>query len=785
MSKKKKSNQKNFPNRPFATPTDQRHQGLKAFESGHFEVAIARWTNLAQQDPKIKTALAEAYFRRALNNPLPDGAITDLEQAIKLAPEDWRYQYHLGLNLHRSGKLNEAIVIYRRLLEQRPNLTGVGLALGLASLAQNPAVELNRLPGSTPATVAALSPVQALLQTRPLDAPSATNEPLPRLWYGLSLLQGGKADKAREWLEAGQPLASRAATIRLYYQGLAAFQTGDRAGALKSWRKAFENNRALPWLRQNLAALLLEQLNSADESQPVEEIAPYELLTALVKVNSELDEKMLEVFDRQAFAAAEKGDWATASRLWTEMREIISLSGAKAGSPRTVLHNLALAYEAQERWEEAAEVWRAMLRTRPRQSPTAKTSLEASGYSETQWLWVRRRIIECYKQAGQPEQAVTVFRQAIKAEPNDIELRLQLVEALIANEQVQAAFNELNRIIQLDPDNVEAELKMAALEDENGMWGADTARLRRLLEKHPERADVRTHLIQSLLKHGQEWHDNGGLHNAQEFFEEARRLDPTDYKIPLYLARIAIDRAAPKEAQALMDETLRLGEKQPEAYALVFDCWVALDKLEEARQLLNRAEAILSPTPEWYIDLAANILRRKARGEEEALSPLEQILGRFGPPPNKPKKPAKPAKPAENPWEQFAITLLNQATALKPGDAPTQTLVGTATMMYRPDLALPYLQEAVRLAPDDPRYQLTLGIALGLNEQGREAKEVLTRAAKQARKQGNVALADQIENIRREVDSPLFRMLTQLGPLADLLDEGEDDFDGPDFDFFD
>ena len=52
---------------------------------------------------------------------------------------------------------------------------------------------------------------------------------------------------------------------------------------------------------------------------------------------------------------------------------------------------------------------------------------------------MRKRVIANYKQAGNPVEAVTVFRQAIKADPDDMDARLQLVEALVANEQVIAA----------------------------------------------------------------------------------------------------------------------------------------------------------------------------------------------------------------------------------------------------------------------------------------------------------------------------------------------------------
>src|SRR5262249_1096176 len=155
----------------------------------------------------------------------------------------------------------------------------------------------------------------------------------------------------------------------------------------------------------------------------------------------------------------------------------------------------------QERWIEAAEAWRGMLRTRPRR----RGNEQDDALSDAQWAWVRARVIECYKQAGQPGEAVTIFRQMIKAEPNDLDLRLQLADALLANGQDQAAQNEVQRILKIDPHFADAQARNAALLAARGYLPMAEQTLRDAVKEHPERADLRRQLAHMLLDHAAQY----------------------------------------------------------------------------------------------------------------------------------------------------------------------------------------------------------------------------------------------------------------------------------------
>jgi len=764
--------------------TDPRREGLRAFQAGRFADAIAAWSDLSAHDARVAAALAEAHFRRALTLSAGVSRLPDLRRAVELASDDPRYQYHLALALHHAHELPAAIERYRTVLARDPAWPGAGLSLALAALEQDPAVDLAALPGSTPTVRLTLAPVQALLRGAPVAA--LGDGPLERLWQGLSLL-GRDGAAARAVLDDDRPLPSaRVGTVRQYYQGVAAAAAGAFDVASRRWRRVFaEDSQDLesprrPWLLDNMSAAALRLLDTppadaADDLARATDIGPDVL--ALAATRPALAGVVVRALDRGAYAAAMTGDWAQATRLWESARDIVSASTG-LGSPRPLLHNLALAYEAQERWLEAAETWRAMLRTRPRRQAAVDTrkarggaagddavaaapALDTGGGegapSAAQWAWVRRHVVECYKRAGQPGEAVAVFRQALKADPDDMEMRLQLVDALLASGQEQAAYNEVWRAARAAPDDDDVQLRLAGLQLERGEGYAAERALRQLLKRSPDHAEARRLLARVFLETGLSLHEAGQYAAAIRAFEEGRDLEPDDYQFPLGLARVAIDQGKRKGVAALLERTLELGAEQPAAYVGALECCTVMDDIDQARAVVARAESALPPASPFYVDAGSIVLRVSVA---PAL-PYGLAL------------PAAPeaAKPA---WEELGAELLERGMARRPDDVRLRASIATELLPVRPALALRYAEEATRLAPDDLPVLILLGMAQGLNERKREAKDTLQRAARQARRQGDAVMAREIELLRRQVDSPLLSLLLGAGSLFGSPADEED-----------
>ena len=761
-----------------AAAPDQRQQGLRAFQAGRFNVAIATWTEPARTDARVAAALAEAHFRRALTRSLGADRLTDLRRAVELAPDDLRYVYHLGLAQHLAGDLATAGQCYRTVLQRDAGWPGAGMVLALAALEQDAQVDLATLPGSTPQIRAALAPVQELLRGGTPAPPTADGPlqrlgraiglpvgeaPLDRLWHGLGLLQAGDP-AAGAALDDSRALPSAAATaVRRYYQGVAAALAGDLDTAVARWQHLDEPLAHRTWRLTNLAAVAFTRLRQAHAAGDLAQaVATAEQVVGQIGGNAALGEAVVQTFDQAAQAAAAGGNWARAAGLWEAARQVVS-AGAGLGSPRPLLQNLALAYEAQEQWSAAAETWRAMLRTRPRRSSrtagAGADGADEAGLSEAQWAWVRARVLECYKRAGAPGDAVVMFRQAIKADPDDVDLRLQLVDALLANDQEQAAYNEVQRILQIDADHVDARLRLAAMQSARGYWPNAEQTMRDLVAQHPEREDARRQLARMLLMHGEQYLNYGNRAAAAAAFEEGQRHAPDDYHFPLNLARLAIEQRQVKRAGEHIERVLTLGADQPEAYVLAIECWAEANKIDEARAVLARAEAALTPSPAFYVQLGVNLLTHAAPA-----SPL----GPFA--------PAPAPKATATAWSQMATEALARAVALRPDDGHLHSQIAGGLTMVRPDLALPYAETAVRLLPEDARALVTLGLLQGLNGRGREGKETLRRATRLARQQGDAETAQHSEELRRVIDSPMLGLMLQMAPMLEQLDLDDDPF---------
>jgi len=585
------------------------------------------------------------------------------------------------------------------------------------------------------------------------EAPAIEGDkPLDRLWRGLALIPDGDG-AARELLSDSRSLPSaRAAAVRRYYHGVAAAQAGDVDSALQEWQHVYRQQVDTPWLRDNLTAALLQRLGE-DPGQDADRTAELarEAVT-LAAANTALAEPLVRALDQGARAAAARGDWTQATTLWEDARHVVS-TNAGLGSPRPILHNLALAYEAQERWMEAAEMWRAMLRTRPRKGG------DAGQPSDAQWAWVRKRVIECYKRAGAPGEAVAVFRQAIKAAPDDLDVRVQLVDALIANEQQQAAYNEVERILAIDPANVEARMRGVAVLGAQDQFYLAREMLRPVLEQHPQRSDVRGQMVTLLLMEGQhslQWYD---FASAARAFEEAQQLAPEDWRPPLHLARIAISQQSLDRARELLYRVLDLAGDQPDAYLQVIDCWAIAEQIDEVRTAVARAETALPVTPDFYIQAGLTLFQRDRP---------PPMFGSFFMPP--PKREAK-----ETPRSRLAVELLDRAVAAEPENGRLRLGLATQLSSIDPALALRYGEEGARMLPDEAEAQMLLAILQAANERKREAKETLRRGARLARQQGKTALAQQIEDMRRHVDDPMLPLMLQMGPMLEDWEDEDDD----------
>jgi tetratricopeptide (TPR) repeat protein len=462
---------------------------------------------------------------------------------------------------------------------------------------------------------------------------------------------------------------------------------------------------------------------------------------------------------RLASEAAGRGAWAEAIPYWQQMAALLE-SMPSLGPRGPILHNLAIAYETTEQWGSAAEMWVSLLNTLPRRQTKTKKTADAlpgrmGSLSVTEKrAWLRRRALECYRKAGQLDQAITQYRAAIKTVPDDLDLRLELANALLANDQVIAGRNELRRIVERDPNHQEARIKLAELHQERGeTWEAERL-LHEVVAADPDNASARRGLVELLRQrgHGQ---FNAGYHaGARDTYAAALKLAPDDANL---LASIGFaELVSNDEAAARGHFEAALAKGTADAYLEVLNRWASCGRPDEFRVVLARAETVGVVSLHFYVDAMGHCFRAARRPELDLFS----LGSRKGP-------------RAADPWEELGKTLLQKVEATG-GDRPDvcQHMVAEFGPL-RPDLALPYAEKMAALSPDDPTAWMTLAMILGLNNRQREAKETLRKAGQLARKRGDTQLISQIETFRRALDDPMFGMMSQLLPM--LGDVGFED----------
>ena len=704
-------------------------------------------------DAAVRAALAEAYFRQALPVVNYIARADILRLAVAASPDDPRFHYHLGMALHRQGDLAGADQHYAVAASAKPTPRGLPLLRALIAIEQGrlddalvktlPEAERRRLAG-------------ALDLLRGAVPPASPGDPLASFWHGLGLLSEGAP--------AGEALANAAnvppalSPLRRYYSGLAAAIAGDAAGALAAWAKVPRERYATSWRFENEGVALLTRIGELLEAG--DRAAAADVAAEVANAPGSgvaLNELAVQVLDDAARDAARKGEWAQATRWWVAARAVLSIAEG-LGSPRTLLHNLALAYEAQEQWIDAADTWRAMLRTRPRRG--AKSHRQPGGLSDDQWAWVRRRVLTCYQKANQPGLAVEVYRQALKADPDDLDLRLELSEALLANDQPQAAVNELRRIRERDPKHIEAQVRLAGIAlVENRWWEADST-LKQLAEQNPQGERERKLVAHLQAQLGSKYNEWGRYEQAYAAFGEATRFEPSQYSHQIALAQAAFNLKRKKDAAKHIEQALELGATVPEAYVDAIGCWAIEHDMKQAQAVLARAEAALPAAPEFYVQAGVELIEASAPPERAMFNP-------FGP-------PTKP-KPRDDEWTRLATSLFDKALALRPNDAPLRHLIASELLQVEPSLALRYASEAALLAPTDVRLLVLKGLIQGIVGEKKAAKDTLRAAIKLAKQQGNKELADSAEQMRRQIDSPFFNMVLQMGPMFDEMDLDMDD----------
>ncbi len=609
---KRKKHAKSSPNRQGAATL--RTRGSNAFHIGDYNQAIETWERVRAQSADMlpAAALAEAYFRRgqellAAPQPNLELVLQDMQRAVELQPEDPCYAYHLGLVAQRCGRPDTAIINYEKVRRSSSNFARrAAYPLALALLQQGIDPATRPVWGDLTDSERAMLRNAGVFRRRPYILGADT----PLLWQGLVALDGGEAEKARQLLQQTlqSPASPQEAQIAHYYLGVLAAQAEDWDTARKQWTTAYVQGYRSDYLSQNLGELyfrLAEQCLSEGDAESA--LAAVNESARHTPNDNRRDEMLAHIYQQLGYQAASAGQWEKAYHYWEAARNL------DGGSFR-LAYNLALAHEKAEDFIAAGEMWREALRRRPRKAdhPDAITDEQVS------LLW--KRAAECYIKAGEYEEAINVYKQAVKWNPDSLETRMALVEGMINDGRFWAAENELQRILEKDKDYIPALLRMGEVVKESGTWwSARNAPnyWKRVLELDADNVEARQSLADYYLDQAENSLSWSNYNAAISNLNEALVYRPHDGYLLARLGGCYYQMGQLETAESYFEQALTHSAQDLRVYEQIIHMWLDEHEPERAWELMRQAEALVKNIPMAFY-LAQGIYAMEV---EEALGP--------------------------------------------------------------------------------------------------------------------------------------------------------------------
>ena len=682
-----------------------RERGHKAFLQGNYAQAVEEWQKVKSAKPSMlpTPTLAEAYFRRGITRFYSNGngekALEDLQRAIELLPDKPRYHYHIGLIYHHRDEPDRAIPHYRKAQAGDEALTersAYPLALALLTIGETPGED---------AVWEHLAPeAQAMLQEattfnrRPYDL----SENAPPFWQGMAALDNGNLVQAEGHFKKNldETTSQVETALTHYYLGVLAAQRDDMKEARHQWTQAAAEGLETDALTLNLG----ESFHRLAEAR-LEAGDPKGALTAAQEaLRHKPEQRSLQFLVSQAhqqlgYQAAKRGEWRTAEEHWREAYEL------EDGNFRLAF-NLALCYERQDAYITAGETWREVLRRRPR----LEDDPDALDDEQVAQIW--KRAAEAYVKAGDYDEAVHVYRQAVKYNPEHLPTRMALVDSLMTNGQVTAAENELERVLDKAPDHVPALVQMGDIKASARSWWRNHPAdyWKRALELDPDNVEAREALIDYYLDEAGRRAFWGQFEIALDLYEEILNFAPHHGETLVLMGQVYLKLDQREKAWDYFQEALTHEQTLDRYYSVVIACLIHLED-EWAWEVIEEAEANIEVPAYVYVEIISQCVKHD---QEDFIDPwVERLTDKAG------------------------------------ADEDPLTMVGEA-LMFTPalDLAETYLNQAQEAGENPARIHMALAMVYARRGKRDQLRDHLYKAEKLARRQKNKELLENIRQIR-------------------------------------
>jgi len=210
---------------------------------------------------------------------------------------------------------------------------------------------------------------------------------------------------------------------------------------------------------------------------------------------------------------------------------------------------------------------------------------------------------------------------------------------------------------------------------------------------------------------------------------ESLSKNPEDLEAGLKLGRAMMTKGLMALAVKYLDPLVQKHPRHPELVKLLASCYKSLENYQRARELFRTGLEIRPNDADFYLQLGALEIKAGNQEEGERLTNTARLLARAASDPNDAASRRKLGELfySQNKFKE-AAEFFREAVKIESQDHETWVFLGrTYWQQGLNPAAVDALNQAVRLAPDDPRPHKLLGEVLhqmGRFSEGRTAKEL-------------------------------------------------------------
>ncbi len=647
-------------------------------------------------------------------------ALSALQKATELLPDDADAYNNLGNALRELERLNEAEASFRRALALKPDFAEAYFNLGVL------AVQVGK-------PAAALPLLKSALENKPKQG---------QYWliYAETLLKVGHTEAARSVLAQGRQRGLRGEAFNALAGRLDNLENTTQV-------QSFEQERAIALReagRYSEAALLL-QSGSASNSQ---DASAYALLAQVLLLNKQ-DEEAWEALNTalsiNPVLSIVQRNHARLLLKQQKLDEALQLAQTAYQSDDTEPENhlvFAAVLGAKNQKEQALKLVASALQIRPNYAEAFATralfKLSANDYpgalaDAEKALSIKPHLVQLWGMVGSLRYqlknisgAIEATEKALYFEPDNVGHLLSLGEFKRQAGEVEVAISLLEKATEIAPENVGAWVNLGTALQQSQQIPEAKAAYSKALEIEPEQAEVANNLG-SLAKEEGNWEE--GLH----YFNQALKSQPNHVAIITNRAVALNALSRFDEAEQAARQAIALEPLHTDAYLALSGALTGQKKYEDALLVLDgatppgsKAINVSYPLALSYSNLfqsqklwteAETWARRALELKPYALRPLRQ-LGLI--------------LDEQNRYED-AWVVLQEALKSAPEDADTlQVIAGHYARQDDWNEAETWARQALMVKPKSVKILRQLGLILDEQKRYEDAWVVLQEALERA-----------------------------------------------------